>query len=70
MMKKLQAEEKEEQQNPERKAENRTEVFYAHKQITFQKPIRLLTITRSYLLLNHGTPIDRSYPIFHPPALV
>jgi hypothetical protein len=69
MMKKLQEEEKKDQQNPERKVENKNEVassksFFANG--LFKKPI----ITHSYTAyFNTSFPIGITADIFHPPSL-
>jgi hypothetical protein len=69
MMKKLQEEEKKDQQSPERKVENKNEVassrsFFANG--LFKKPI----ITHSYsIYFNTSFPKGASADIFHPPSL-
>jgi hypothetical protein len=69
MMKKLQEEEKKDQQNPERKIDNKNEVassksFFANG--LFKKPI----ITHSYsVYFNTSFPIGAPADIFHPPSL-
>lgn len=69
MMKKIQEEEKKDQQNPERKLENKNEVIsflsyfanvpdpYSNSHTTIQS------------FITTGCPVDRAYTIFHPPAL-
>jgi hypothetical protein len=70
MMKKLKAEEKKEQQTPERKIENKTQTlssksFFAGAALVQIDPMAIMA--PGFLCLN---PVDRSYAFFHPPALV
>ena len=69
MMKKLQEEEKKDQQNPERKIDNKNEVassksFFAKG--VFREPITVHSYT---VYFNTSFPIGTTADIFHPPAL-
>ncbi len=70
MMKKMKAEEKKEQDNPERKGENKIDVF-SSKSFFATLSVNFIEIQKSYSVYNtdffpRGTYAD----IFHPPALV
>ncbi len=69
MMKKLQQEEKNEQENQERKAENRIEIALSTKSFFATAPIQYLILSSSKKLSpsSDGKSIDRSFDIFHPP---
>ena len=68
LMKKIQEQEKREQQKaPEMKLAGKIEIFPAKDQgTTVFSPI--LIATHSYTLTNEGTPVDRVSFIFHPPC--
>ncbi len=68
MMKKLQQEEKKDQENPERKSENKTEIILSAKSFS-SVPAQYLILSKSKKLLpsSDGKSIDRSFDIFHPP---
>ena len=67
LAKKLKQQEKKDQQNPERKLENKNEIFSTRSFFNID-----LTISQSYLAiysnLAERNPIDRSFSIFHPPS--
>jgi hypothetical protein len=67
MMKKLEQEEKKDQQNPERKLENKNEVVSSKSSFaTLQtEPIQIFNAFGSFFIT--ARPIDRSFAIFHPP---
>jgi hypothetical protein len=69
MMKKLQQEEKKDQENPERKAENKNEIILSTKSFFANVPTQYLIDSKSKKLLpsSDGKSIDRSFDIFHPP---
>jgi hypothetical protein len=69
MMKKLQQEEKKDQENPERKSENKTEIILSTKSFFATVPTQCFIISNSKKLLpsSDGKSIDRSFDIFHPP---
>lgn len=69
MMKKLKAEEKKDQENPERKAENKNESV-----VSFQTTVNAFTaVARSsqsikhYISYKEGVTLHRSLSVFHPP---
>jgi len=70
LRKQLNEEEKRDQDNPERRAENKSEIFY-------HPSFAIAAITPAYTLLNRiynnpaciGTPVDQAFTIFHPPAV-
>ncbi len=67
MMKKLDQQEKDEQDNLERKAENKNEIPPANTfcSITFFSVEKTLRTTAN---MQHKKPVDRSYTLFRPPA--
>jgi len=69
MMKKLQQEEKKDQENPERKVENKNEIILSTKSLFATVPAQHLIDIKSKKLLpsSDGKSIDRSFAIFHPP---
>ncbi|MDD2793639.1 MAG: hypothetical protein PHD73_10715 [Sediminibacterium sp.] len=69
MMKKLQQEEKKDQENPERKVENKNEVLPSSRLFFFSitLPIKYLLAKTKYPSMANGKSIDRSFDIFHPP---
>jgi hypothetical protein len=70
LMKKLQKEEKKDQQNPERKAENKNEVFSTKSFFAcVTNPTLLIQSPKTYLLLSDNREIKISYSIFHPPCI-
>jgi hypothetical protein len=71
MMKKLIAEEKKDQENPERKSENRNEILLYSKSFfasTTIPPIELIA-SQKMPSQSDGNPIDFSFDIFHPPKV-
>ena len=71
MMKKLQQEEKKDQENPERKSENKNEVVLSTKSFFATIPTQYLieSISKNLLPSSDGKSIDRSFDIFHPPQV-
>lgn len=69
MMKKLQQEEKKDQGNPERKAENKQETIGSTKSFFAIVPDSYWAIikTKKTLPPSQGKSTDRSFAIFHPP---
>jgi len=69
MMKKLQEEEKKDQENPERKSENKNEVILSTKSFFATVPTRFLINSKLKKLLptSDGYATDRSLDVFHPP---
>lgn len=67
--KQLNAEEKKEQDNPERRAETKSEIFYADALITSINPAFKTIVITHYTPLSIGTPIDAAAVIFHPPTV-
>ncbi|HJV20688.1 MAG TPA: hypothetical protein VJ552_12465 [Sediminibacterium sp.] len=69
MMKKLQQEEKKDQENPERKVENKNEVLLSSKLFfsSVTLPVKCLIVKIKYPSQANGKSIDRSFDIFHPP---
>lgn len=70
LKKQLTAEERKEQENPERRTDNKSEIFYANADL-----INNITPTVSTVSIHYynpasiGTPIDRVSTIFHPPGV-
>lgn len=71
LMKKLNAEEKKDQDNPERKAENKNEwfVFYRASFANAPKPIIIITSNKISIRHLNDHCADRSLDIFHPPQV-
>ncbi|MET6996476.1 hypothetical protein [Chitinophaga defluvii] len=69
LKKKLNEEDRKNQENPERKAENRSEIFYPliTENRTVPQPETINTIYTHPDCI--GTPIDQPAVIFHPPAV-
>lgn len=69
MIKKLQQEEKKDQENPERKGENKNEIILYTKSFFASVPTQYLIVTKTKKLLpsSDGKSIDRTFDIFHPP---
>jgi hypothetical protein len=68
MMKKLQQEEKKDQQNPDRKMENKNEITLSSKSF-FNTPSFVTTqITLTYAVLSCGKELKMPRSIFHPPG--
>jgi hypothetical protein len=66
MMKKLQQEEKNSRDNQERKAENKSELIFADSFCRFD-PVPLLPIPQLAGFSIVTKPVDRDYPLLHPP---
>lgn len=70
LRKQLNEEERRDQNNPERRAENKAEIFY-------DASFAIADITPAYTILDVtynspdciGKPIDQTYTIFHPPGV-
>jgi hypothetical protein len=69
MMKKLQQEEKKDQENQERKSENKTEIVLSTKSFFATVPTCYSILSKSKKLLQFSNvkSTDRSLDIFHPP---
>jgi len=67
LAKKLRQEEKKDRQNPERKLENRTEVFCSPLMKIDIAPCSVSSSHHSNYLLASLT--DLSFPVFHPPSV-
>lgn len=69
MMKKLKQEEKKDQQNPERKAENKNELIFGFQ--TYSPNIVFFEVASKqlYSILQCGKEIKIPQSVFHPPAL-
>lgn len=69
LMKKLQKEENRDQKNPERKAENKTELPSSTKSFFCIKlvPAETALIIKKGMLISTGNIVDQSFDIFHPP---
>lgn len=69
MMKKLEQEEKKDQENPERKSENKNEIILSTKSFfaTVSAQFILLRKSKKILPSSEGKSIDHSFDIFHPP---
>ena len=69
MMKKLQQEEKKDQENPERKSENKNEIAVSSKSFFTSVPTYCINFQkRLYPTLQSTKETDRSFEIFHPPT--
>lgn len=68
MMKKLQEEEKKEQENAERRM-GINEVISSRSFFTAIDDRKSMLIIYSYFHTDSGYPVDRSYTFFHPPGL-
>jgi len=71
MMKKLQQEEKKDQENPERKAENKNEITLSSRSFFADVPLYIAQLTSIEKISSHsnGEIIDRCFDIFHPPQV-
>ncbi len=70
MLKKLQAEEKKEQKNPEHKGENKASTPNTLPPLPLQAALAMEAINTIYPPFPVIAECDQSYPILHPPALV
>jgi hypothetical protein len=68
MMKKLKQEEKKDQNNPERKAENKNEIVSSKSFFTAEFLLEQATRHSSARIIVQQ-PVDRTYPLLRPPAL-
>jgi hypothetical protein len=69
LMKKLQAEEKKDQENQERKADNKNGMVLSSKSFFTSAPSdRIYFIKRLYPNLQITKETDRSFEVFHPPS--
>jgi len=69
MMKKLEQQEKKDQQNSERKAENKSELIFAFHSCTPTNNLIYKEVSRQYPVLPCEKERKISCPIFHPPAV-
>jgi len=70
MMKKLQEEEKKEQQCPGCKAELKAEVLFSKSfSIIINHPVRVEILNLNHLIYTTGKSVDRTSDIFHPPQV-
>jgi hypothetical protein len=67
LAKKLQAQEKKDQQNPERKIENKTEDLSSRSFYSVLSGSIFTDIARVYEKEPFGKPVHRSFTVFHPP---
>jgi hypothetical protein len=69
MMKKLQQEEKKDQESPERKSESKIEIILFAKSFYANtiSPFKIRTKSQKILPSSDGKSTDRSFDIFHPP---
>ncbi len=70
MMKKLKEEEKKEKQNPGRRTDNREQTLSSKSFFATLHFYLSPSLPNPSATLQPGRPIDRAYPVFHPPALV
>lgn len=71
MMKALNKEDKKDQENPERKAENKNEITLSSRSFFADVPIYIAQLTSIEKISSHsnGEIIDRCFDIFHPPQV-
>jgi hypothetical protein len=67
LMKKLRQQQKKDEQNPERKLENRTEVLTFSSNFVTGVPVNYLHNNPVKTTYDPGSPVHRSFDIFHPP---
>ena len=70
LMKKLQEEEKKEQQAPDRGTENKIDIFFSDAELTAGLPPSALKEITRYKVFVVAPTTDQSFAIFHPPASV
>lgn len=72
LSKKLQKEEQQDQQNPDRRAENKNEVLFCdeNNELDFSPFILVVSLTQLSLLSNEGLYPGYTPGIFHPPGLL
>jgi hypothetical protein len=68
MKKKLSEEDKQNQENPERRVENKSEQFVPCTAIADIQPVCVTVFHDHHTPQTIGSPIDLSYTIFHPPG--
>jgi hypothetical protein len=69
LSKKLKDEQRKEQENPERKAENKSEIFYPAHESANNMAAAFRVVDRNYILpISIGMPVDQAQSVFHPPA--
>ena len=68
MMKKLQQEEKKDQQDPDRKGENKLNVLSSKSFFTSVPFHKIHFVKRTYPILQVAKETNRSFEIFHPPS--
>ncbi|NTS41432.1 hypothetical protein HRG84_10995 [Flavisolibacter sp. BT320] len=70
LMKKLQEEESNNRQHPQHKLENNQQVLYSVEQFAVLPSLTIEANSDDYPSLPPVYPVDRSYPVFHPPTFV
>lgn len=69
LTKKLKDEQKKEQENPERKADNKSEIFYPSHETNNNVLAAFKVVDSNYILpISIGAPVDRAHAVFHPPT--
>ncbi len=68
LMKKIQEQEKKEQQAPERKLEFKAEVLSSRSSYAVLKPVFIQVLKRNYYHADTGIPVDQPSSVFHPPC--
>lgn len=68
MKKKLREEDKQNQENPEHRAENKSEPFVPCIDIAAIQPACVTVVNSFHTPQTIGSPVDLSYTIFHPPG--
>jgi hypothetical protein len=69
LMKKIQEQEKREQQAPERKLEFKAEVLSSRSSYAVLRPVFTSPSKRDFYHSNTGTPVDQPSSVFHPPCV-
>jgi len=69
MMKKLDKEEKKDQQNPERKSENKNELIFAFQSFSVDFTCLCINAEQFYSSFQYGKEKSMPRSIFHPPAI-
>ncbi|HEY6899158.1 MAG TPA: hypothetical protein VI233_00885 [Puia sp.] len=68
LCKRLDREDNQEKNMPERKQENRSEVVFCEGQSAYLLSPAATPLSSSYPVLTAGTPVSRARSIFHPPG--
>lgn len=69
LSKKLKDEQRKEQENPERKAESKSEIFYPAHAAANHIAAAFKVVDKNYILpISIGMPVDQAQSVFHPPA--